>query len=59
MKAMRVDMADEARFCSLEDAGLEEAETEPEFGYFESNGGSVYSYTDWFYDGDEQAFTFQ
>ena len=26
-------------------------------GIFHSNEGSVYSYTDWFYDGDTDAFS--
>ena len=41
---------------SLEDAGLEEC-TEHAHGYHESVSGSVYDYTDYFYDGDESAFS--
>jgi hypothetical protein len=40
---------------SLADAGLEE-DDEHAHGIFHSNEGSIYSYTAWFYDGDESAF---
>lgn len=59
MSAMRVDMNNTDRFVSLDDAGLEESGTDsPLFGYHDAAGsnGSVYSYTDWFYDHDESAF---
>lgn len=37
---------------------FEEAEKPcPMFGFSESPNHSIYSYTDWFYDGDEQAFS--
>jgi hypothetical protein len=42
---------------SLEEAGFEEEIDEPAHGTFHSNEGSIYSYTDWFYDGDDQAFS--
>ena len=50
--------SDKIEFLSLEDAGLEESD-EPAYGIDSDNaGGSIYSYTDWFYDGDESAFSF-
>jgi hypothetical protein len=39
-----------------EDIGLEEND-EPAHGIFRGNEGSIYSYTNWFYDGDESAFS--
>jgi hypothetical protein len=42
---------------SLEEAGLEEADDTPLHGIYHSSEGSIYSYTDWFYDGDESAFS--
>ena len=42
---------------SLEEAGFEEADDTPLHGIYYSNEGSIYSYTDWFYDGDDQAFS--
>ena len=59
MKGMRVDMTNTERFVSLEDVGLEEShDADPLFGYHDTAGsnGSVYSYTSWFYDGDDSAF---
>lgn len=54
---MRVDMNNTARFVSLEEIGLEEDNhDEPLHGVHHSADGSIYSYTDWFYDGDESAF---
>jgi hypothetical protein len=44
-------------FISLEEAGLEEYVEEPLHGQYYSNEGSIYSYTDWFYDGDDSAFS--
>ena len=41
---------------SLADAGLEE-NNDHAHGYHESPSGSVYDYTNWFYDGDESAFS--
>jgi hypothetical protein len=52
---MRVDMTNTARFCSLEEAEYEE-ESEQMHGSHTSVSGSIYSYTDWFYDGDDSAF---
>jgi hypothetical protein len=52
------DVAEErGLFVSLEEAGLEETPAEHAHGIFHSNEGSVYSYTDWFYDGDTDAFS--
>ena len=52
---MRVDMTNTDRFCSLEEAEYEE-ESEQMHGSHTSVSGSIYSYTDWFYDGDDSAF---
>lgn len=58
-----LDLVDEMQwediveFETLEDAGLEEStEDEPVHGQYLSTEGSIFSYTDWFYDGDESAF---
>ena len=52
------DVAEElGLMVSLEEAGLEECVDEPLHGQYHSAEGSIYSYTDWFYDGDEQAFS--
>lgn len=52
------DIADErGLLVSLEEAGLEEYVEEPLHGQYLSSEGSIYSYTDWFYDGDDQAFS--
>ena len=48
---------DVVEFLSLEEAGLEEADDTPLHGIYYSCEGSIYSYTDWFYDGDESAFS--
>ena len=54
---MRVSMT-EQRFITLEDAGFEEdISDEPVHGVFLSTEGSIYSYTNWFYDADESAFS--
>jgi len=54
---MIISMNDQ-RFTTLESAGLEEdASSEPLHGIYYSTEGSVYSYTEWFYDGDESAFS--
>jgi hypothetical protein len=51
------DVADAlGMLISLEEAGLEEYVEEPLHGQYYSNEGSIYSYTDWFYDGDDSAF---
>jgi hypothetical protein len=52
---MRVDMTNTDRFVSLEEAEYEE-ESEQMHGTHTSVSGSIYSYTDWFYDGDDSAF---
>ena len=46
-------------YISLEDAGLEESSDLPVFGLQESEScrHGIYSYMDWFYDGDESAFS--
>lgn len=43
----------EASFERLEDY----CPDQPQFGYTDDIAHSIYSYTDWFYDGDEQAFS--
>jgi len=50
--------SEEGLFVSLELAGFEE-ESGHTHGYHHSKGsnGSIYEYTDWFYDGDESAFS--
>lgn len=48
---------DVVEFLTLEEAGFEEENDEPLHGQYFSNEGSIYSYTDWFYDGDESAFS--
>lgn len=54
---MKVAMT-EQRFVTLEDAGFEEDNSsEPVHGQYLSSEGSIYSYTEWFYDGDESAFS--
>lgn len=51
------DVADElGLFMSLEDAGFEET-NEQHHGKLLSSEGSIYSYTEWFYDGDDSAFS--
>jgi hypothetical protein len=52
------DIADErGLLVSLVDAGYEEdTSDEPLFGVFLGTEGSIYSYTEWFYDGDTSAF---
>lgn len=64
MRLMQLDLVDEmmwediVEFETLEGAGLEEStEDDPVHGQFLSNEGSVYSYTNWFYDRDESAFS--
>jgi hypothetical protein len=55
---MIISMNDSQRFITLEAAGLEEdASSEPLHGIYYSTEGSIYSYTEWFYDGDESAFS--
>lgn len=55
--AMKVSMNDQ-RFTTLEEAGLEEdTSDEPVHGQFLSTEGSIYSYTEWFYDADSSAFS--
>lgn len=41
---------------SLEEAGFEES-AESLHGQYYSSEGSIYSYTDWFYDDDDSAFS--
>ena len=60
---MQLDLVDEMQwediveFETLENAGLEEA-NDYVHGKQVSNEASIYSYTDWFYDNDESAFSF-
>ena len=53
------DIADEqGLFVSLEFAGFEESTNdEPLHGIHHGSSGSIYSYTSWFYDGDDSAFS--
>jgi hypothetical protein len=45
-------------YVSLEEAGLEEgSDDEPLHGQYLSMEGSIYSYTTWFHDGDDTAFS--
>jgi hypothetical protein len=59
---MQLDLVDEMQwedvieFETLEEAGFEETD-EPLHGKQLSCEGSIYSYTDWFYDNDESAFS--
>jgi hypothetical protein len=55
---MKVDFTT-GRFVSLEEAGLEESSDLPVFGLqeAESSRHGIYSYIEWFYDGDESAFS--
>ena len=55
---MKVDFAT-GRFVSLEEAGLEESSDLPVFGLqeAESSRHGIYSYIEWFYDGDDSAFS--
>lgn len=55
---MKVDFAT-GRFVSLEEAGLEEDHDYPVFGLMEAESSrhGIYSYTEWFYDADESAFS--
>lgn len=55
----RLQACFEESFESLEDAGLEESSDLPVFGLqdAESCRHGIYSYTTWFYDGDESAFS--
>jgi hypothetical protein len=55
---MKVDFTT-GRFVSLEDAGLEEPQDHPVFGLMEAESSrhGIYSYIEWFYDGDESAFS--
>ena len=54
------DIADiRGLIVSLEEAGLEEIDEGHNHGYHNAKGsnGSIYEYTDWFYDNDESAFS--
>lgn len=53
-----MEWEEHVEFVSLEEVGLEEgSEDEPLHGQYHGQEGSIYSYTDWFYDHDESAFT--
>jgi hypothetical protein len=61
---MEFDLVDEmmwedlVEFETLEDAGFEEStDNDPVHGHYLSSEGSIYSYTDWFYDNDQSAFS--
>jgi hypothetical protein len=53
---MKVDFTT-GRFVSLEDAGLEEPQEQPLFGLMEAESSrhGIYSYVEWFYDGDDES----
>jgi hypothetical protein len=62
----QLDLVDEMQwedvvdFETLESTGLvEDMDDEPSYGYHTGAGsnGSIYSYTDWFYDHDQSAFS--
>jgi hypothetical protein len=62
MSALTVDIPDLLDLVdtiTLHEAGLEEYTPSSDymFGIGDSNACSVYSYTNWFYDGDESAFS--
>jgi hypothetical protein len=50
-------MDDLIEFMSFEEAGLEESPAQPIFGGENPLSNGIYAYTEWFYDGDESAFT--
>ena len=52
-----MEWEDHVEFLTLEEAGLEEYTHEHAHGIYHSNEGSIYSYTEWFYDNDEDAFS--
>jgi len=53
-----MEWEDHVEFVSLEEAGLEDNnDDEPVFGQYLSIEGSIYSYTTWFHDGDDTAFS--
>ena len=47
----------EGLFISLEAAGLEEGVAMPFFGGASASANGIFAYTDWFYDGDDSAFS--
>jgi hypothetical protein len=53
------DVIPDECIVSLEEAGLEESSEQPLFGLMgaESTRHSIYSYVEWFYDGDSSAFS--
>lgn len=52
------DIAEErGLFVSLEDAELEEGVSMPFFGGESTHANGIYAYTNWFYDGDDSAFS--
>jgi hypothetical protein len=52
------DVAEErGLFISLEEAELEEGVAMPFFGGASADVNSIFAYTNWFYDGDESAFS--
>ena len=53
-----MEWEDHVEFVSLEEAGLEDNnDDEPVHGQYLSVEGSIYSYTTWFHDGDDEAFS--
>jgi hypothetical protein len=59
MEVIMDDVLDLVDTITLHEAGLEEYTPSSDymFGIGDSNACSVYSYTNWFYDGDESAFS--
>jgi hypothetical protein len=52
------DVAEErGLFVSLESAELEEGASMPFFGGESTHANGIYAYTNWFYDGDDSAFS--
>jgi hypothetical protein len=54
------DVLDVVDTLTLHEAGVEEWHSGGEymFGLSDSNACSIFSYTAWFYDGDESAFSY-
>lgn len=60
LSSFKILTADDKAQQEFEDSmeQFEEAEKPcPRFGLSDSPNHSIYSYTDWFYDGDDQAFS--
>lgn len=59
METIMDDVLDLFDTITLHEAELEEYTPSSDymFGFNDSNACSIYSYTNWFYDGDESAFS--